>query len=222
MRLKTLLENKSVERVIWYRDSSLKFKVIKDALVFSGANTFREFNAFSDFRFESNKRSRAYQGSRQLLYHPTFTSLTSNSELDGVEGHFRYLYSLVVEWQNNGLLSAVMALNAPKPCFHIEDYDSKYFDDLFNGPDGKHYTQESARDVPCLEEMIYPSGYFIHVASEPWLLDELWQEHFGKNWIPFALEDRIAKFPEAAKFFSERYPQVVPEEAWALLGGKPA
>jgi molecular chaperone HtpG len=222
LRLKTLLDNKNVERVLWYSDSSLRFKLLKNAIVFSGANTFRQFNAFSDFWFKSDRRSRAYQGSRQLLYHPTFIDLNQGSELDWVDGHSRHLPALVIESQNSGLLSATTVPGAPKSCFRIENYDSSHTDGIIDGPNGEYYTQESARNVPCLEEVIYPPGYFIHVASKPWLLDELWQEHFGKNWIPFALEDRIAKFPKAAQFFKERYPQVVPDEAWALLGGKPA
>ena len=72
-----------------------------------------------------------------------------------------------------------------------------------------------------LEEYFYAPNTYITATSKPWLIDDLWQEHFGKDWIPFALEDRIAKFPKAAQFFKERYPQVVPDEAWALLGGKP-
>ncbi|UOQ97255.1 ATP-binding protein [Hymenobacter sp. 5317J-9] len=71
-------------------------------------------------------------------------------------------------------------------------------------------------------EHFFPEESYFKAISKPWLLDELWQEHFGKSWIPFALEDRIAKFPQAAQFLKERYPQVVPDEAWALLGGKPA
>ncbi len=73
----------------------------------------------------------------------------------------------------------------------------------------------------ALEESFYEAGSYLS-SSPPWLLDELWLEHFGREWIPFDLKERIAKFPKAAKFFAERYPQVVPDEAWALLGGKPA
>ncbi len=67
-----------------------------------------------------------------------------------------------------------------------------------------------------LEEKQLPRDTEIVANSIPWLLDELWLEYFGKNWIPFDLKERTAKF------FAERYPQVVPDEAWALLGGKPA
>ena len=79
-----------------------------------------------------------------------------------------------------------------------------------------------AKEDPAIEEYFYPADSFVKVTSAPWLLDELWEEHFGKDWIPFALEDRIKKFRKAADFFKERYPQVVPDEAWDLLGGKPA
>lgn len=81
---------------------------------------------------------------------------------------------------------------------------------------------DEERRIRFFEEYFFPENSFIKSVSEPWLLDELWQEHFGKDWIPFALEDRIAKFPKAAQFFKERYPQVVPDEAWDVLGGKPA
>ncbi len=73
-----------------------------------------------------------------------------------------------------------------------------------------------------LQEHFFPDNSFFKSKSKPWLLDELWLEYFGKNWIPYDLKERIAKFPDTAKFFAERYPQVVPDEAWALLGGKPA
>lgn len=75
---------------------------------------------------------------------------------------------------------------------------------------------------PLLKETFYPSDTLVKVTSAPWLLDELWLEYFGREWIPFDLKERLAKFPKAAQFFKERYPQVVPDEAWALLGGKPA
>jgi molecular chaperone HtpG len=74
---------------------------------------------------------------------------------------------------------------------------------------------------PLLKETFYPSDTLIKVTSTPWLLDELWLEYFGREWIPYDLKERIDKFPQAARFFAERYPQVVPNEAWALLGGKP-
>jgi hypothetical protein len=71
-------------------------------------------------------------------------------------------------------------------------------------------------------EAFFPEDSYLKAVSKPWLLDELWLEYFGKNWIPFDLKERIARFSETAKFFAERYPQVVPDEAWALLGGKSA
>jgi hypothetical protein len=73
-----------------------------------------------------------------------------------------------------------------------------------------------------LVENFFPENSILKSESKPWLLDDLWLEHFGREWIPFDLKDRIAKFPKAAQFFKERYPQVVPDEAWALLGGKPS
>ena len=73
-----------------------------------------------------------------------------------------------------------------------------------------------------LTEHFFPEDSYLRALSPPWLLDELWLEHFGREWIPFDLKERIAKFPKAAQFFKEHYPQVVPDEAWALLGGKPA
>jgi len=86
----------------------------------------------------------------------------------------------------------------------------------FNGPDILR------QQYLAFEEKFYPVGSYLKAKSGPWLLDELWLKYFGKNWMPFDLKERIAKFPEAAQFFKERYPQVVPDEAWALLGGKPA
>jgi len=90
------------------------------------------------------------------------------------------------------------------------------FSSGFNGPSALR------QQYLAFEEKFYPEGSYFESSSKPWLLDELWQEHFGREWIPFDLKERLAKFPETTKFFAERYPQVVPEEAWALLGGKPA
>jgi hypothetical protein len=94
----------------------------------------------------------------------------------------------------------------------------KYPELVFN----KHVYNPAFISGDVVHEYFFAPRSVIRAVSKPWLLDELWQEYFGKNWIPFDLKERINKFPDTAKFFAERYPQVVPDEAWALLGGKPA
>jgi hypothetical protein len=117
---------------------------------------------------------------------------------------------LILEEQNKGWLVAKEA-GCPDKEFHITSW-----------PDNDEISLYwRNRPIPYITECFFPEGSYIKAKSKPWLLDDLWQEYFGKNWIPFALEDRIKKFPQAAKFFAERYPQVVPDEAWVLLGGKP-
>ena len=147
---------------------------------------------------------------RRVIYRHEFSDRKAHDILETVY-HGSYERALKVENQEGGWLT-VATKDCPPKRFVIVD--------KLKGLD-----ENGARrliDGIYLEEQFYAQGTYLHADSKPWLLDELWQEHFGKNWIPFALEDRIAKFPTAAKFFAERYPQVVPDEAWALLGGKPA
>ncbi|HEX8328783.1 MAG TPA: hypothetical protein VF629_14680 [Hymenobacter sp.] len=97
--------------------------------------------------------------------------------------------------------------------------------EILNWPT-KKYTTLISRDEEYveykeglyLEEQFFPDGCYIKVGSKPWLLDDIWQEFFGDGWIPFAMEERLTRYPEAAKFFRERYPQVVPESVWQILG----
>ncbi|MDO7846556.1 ATP-binding protein [Hymenobacter sp. M29] len=221
LQLQTLLHGQPIEYALYYSSSAIKFSLSKDAFVFSSKIRWFGSGVCAKFDFIPTKNTRNYPAKRQFLYHSDFVKIDVGSEMLWKEGHFRGLPHLFVEWQKAGLLLATDSPHRLRTAVVVNNYDTDELDERSKREEHP-YDQDSAREMPLLEEEVYPAGYIINVTSKPWLLDELWQEHFGKNWIPFALEDRIAKFPKAAQFFKERYPQVVPDEAWALLGGKPA
>jgi molecular chaperone HtpG len=214
IRLTSLFDAYAIEHVLLLQPG---LKIVSDSpqsLVLrlsssAGDNSFdTPFSDFTPQKAIQTKIKGNYQF-RIVVYKHEYASSKAPKTLEIQHGYDRV--QLTVEDQEGGWL--VMATSGcPNKRFSIiekvrgEDEDGGRL----------------VRDMNYLEERFYPSGTYLKASGKPWLLDELWQEHLGKNWIPFALEDRIAKFPKAAQFFKERYPQVVPDEAWALLGGKPA
>ncbi|MGI4744252.1 MAG: HD domain-containing protein [Janthinobacterium lividum] len=163
-----------------------------DYLIFSSSINHSSQMIFGTISISSN-----HIGRRQISYHerPTYSvgSQGPSSEEFIVESH-----------KDDWLIE--ISKKCPATAFEVINFPEEVV---------KSYNRL------LLEERFYSDDTYVRVHSNPWFIDKLWQKYFGKNWIPFALRDRIAKFSEAAKFFKERYPQVVPDEAWALLGGKP-
>lgn len=46
-------------------------------------------------------------------------------------------------------------------------------------------------------EMFFPNE--TRINATPWLVDDLWHDLFGSEWLPYNFEERLTKFPQAAK-----------------------
>ena len=215
MQCDTLLDKFSMNFAIDYPESDLRFNLINSKGLVYGNKTgwknrslirFRERTSESRYRvYPEHTRIVQYYEEFENMKAPSFLKMNDDIQYDDIENGEPDYYT--VESQNGPWL-LLSSQNCPAANFMVIQWPAN---------------QEKIKNkLIALEENFYIEETFLEVHSESWLLDELWQEHFGKNWIPFALEDRLAKFPKAANFFKERYPQVVPDEAWALLGDKPA
>ncbi|GAB3637744.1 hypothetical protein GCM10027422_33340 [Hymenobacter arcticus] len=147
---------------------------------------------------------------RQVIYKDEFAQKKAPAQFE-IHNRGRDKFILLLEEQEEGWLT-IATQGCPPKQFTVFD--------KVRGVDENGARR--VRDEIYLEEHFYSEGTYIKAMGTQWLLDELWLEYFGREWIPFDLKERLAKFPKAAQFFKERYPQVVPDEAWALLGGKPA
>ena len=204
-----LLGNFNVSHIVSYNRADAEINILqKTALVIGGSLGRRDsFAGLYVTKDTKNSRREPKSYSRRIRCYVALEG--KDVPLLIAEQQYKTEVNLQVEKQNGPWL-LLSSEECPVSGFELLKWPIATKHDLSNG-----YQQGA------LEEYFYPEGSYLTSSNPPWLLDELWQEHFGKDWIPFALEDRIAKFPEAAKFFKERYPQVVPDEAWALLGGKP-
>jgi molecular chaperone HtpG len=214
IRCATLLDNLVVRRIVQYLNPSLKIKLIShDVLVFGGGLNLSFYDSRVNFRILNNNvryYNEAKYEVRRLVYREGYARKKASSLVKANPNIQKDEEKSKVEGQNGPWL-LLSSDKCPASGFTIEEWPKLE----------KSVGVERHEEELAISERFYPEGTYIKASSEPWLLDELWLKYFGKNWIPFDLKERIAKFPETAEFFAERYPQVVPDEAWALLGGKP-
>jgi hypothetical protein len=217
IRLNTLLNGLPVRHTINYQKEGFELNILTDdCFVFTTDrpwNSVRNKDHFVDLIVSEGLHSgkKVTSISRLVVHYNTYRDKRAPRGKLSTED-YGPKKNMILEQQKKGWLVASEP-NCPPKEFAIINWPK------VKAPSSIYELNSKQR---YFSEHFFPEGSYFQAISKPWLLDELWQEHFGKDWIPFALEDRIAKFPEAAKFFKERYPQVVPEEAWALLGGKPA
>ena len=218
IRLASLLSNHPVSHLVVHPKTEIRIRVNTEAA--SGTLLFADLlDANDDVRMEMSVRSN--KGAKQpttnvmqIIYNQDFEE-NSISEVDEINsgGTTKRKHELQVIKQDGPWVTAASKKN------HVSKVE------VLNWPN-KKYTSSFFRDEEYieyeeglyLEEQFFPDGCYIKVNSKPWLLDDIWQEFFGTGWIPFVMEERLSKYPEAAKFFREKYPQVVPEAVWQVLG----
>ena len=205
-----LLDNFDVSYVLFYDRKDAEIDILQNNILVVGNALGRRYSFAGLYVTKNTRNSRREPKyySRRIRCHPDFEDKDVPSFV--ADNQYQKEIVLSVEKQKGPWL-LLSSEECPVSNFELLKWPSATNLDLSGVP------QNGA-----LEERFYPEGSYLTSSKAPWLLDELWEEHFGKDWIPFALEDRIKKFRKAADFFAERYPQVVPDEAWALLGGKPA
>lgn len=218
LSLATLLDGLPVNHVINYVRTGLNLEAVSDDAIVFGTHRSWNKNTYESRCVELSivdalgVDTKISSTSRVVFYHDGYQSKSfprGELKIDSFYSHNKSKFKL--EQQRKGWLIA------SQPSCPTKGFVMHQWPEL-------NLSSEYMRNTKLVffYEHFFPENSYFKATSKPWLLDELWQEHFGKNWIPFALEDRIAKFSEAAQVFKERYPQVVPDEAWALLGGKPA
>jgi hypothetical protein len=211
---RTLLERQNMKHMIIRSTAELEITlnsqdllIICDKLIWPERDSLVSLKITNDL--DNKVFSRQFE-SRYIAYRGSYAKKKAPAFLKKVNSATKEVSAKIIVEAQAGPWLLLASEGCPPSSFKIKTWPNAI------------QKQKRGKEEKIFEERFYPEGARFNILSESWLLDDLWQEHFGKNWIPFALEDRIAKFPEAAQFFKERYPQVVPEEAWALLGGKPA
>jgi molecular chaperone HtpG len=234
LTLSVLLNQRPIRHLLIQSKIGLEIKLLsKDFLLFVGnwmGKNQRFFAELAVLPEAKNDLAREFE-IRQILYDGRFSSVNIPSVVPS-ETHNLGLKSIrlntesyednwITASSNSCPKSEILVQKFPKTPLEGINYLHTASKRTPNSTSSINASSLFRQQYLAFEERFYPEGSYLKATSKPWLLDELWLEHFGREWIPFDLKERIAKFPKAAQFFKERYPQVVPDEVWALIGGKP-
>ena len=218
IRLASLLSNHPISHLIVHPRTEVHIRVnaehTSETLVFTDLLDTR-----NDIRMAMSVRSRKAgkqptTNVMQVIYNQDFED-GSISEVDEINsgGTTKRKHELQVINQDGPWVTAASKKSHVSKVEILNWPTKKYTSSIFRDEEYIEYDEGL-----YLEEQFFPDGCYIKVTSEPWLLDDIWQEFFGNGWLPFAMEERLSRYPEAAKFFRTKYPQVVPEAVWQVLG----
>lgn len=209
--ISTLLTPFHIQHVILYNNKLIEFDINKSTVVLS--NKYRGLHhGLNDILF-LKKHSDSPVHTRKIIYHSDFKSIkgdTLNLKLDG-----KNPTKIKFEDKNSGVLSICSDKYCPESTIQVttcERDDLDLLDEQYHSVSSKEFAYER----PLIEEVFCPDGCYIKTDPE-WLIDKLWIELFGIEWIPFEIEKRISRFPKAAELLYRNYPQVVSVDDKGLI-----
>ena len=215
IRLACLLDNYPVNHLIIQTSPEFITSINTDSscetLVFAGLlDNDSDIRMTMSIRSKDGKKRPAVKV-RQVIYNSDYEAeqVQTVDAVDSGDSNTKNKKKLQVIAQDGPWVTAETK-KCPKSKVEILSWPAKKYSSLWDAY--KEYDEGL-----YLEEQFLADGCHLKVSSAPWLLDEIWVKYFGPNWLPFDIKDRLVMYPEAARFFSKQYPQVVPEETWKIL-----
>ena len=180
LRLATLLHNLSIRHAIFARSPLVVTKIkSQDSFIFAGDFERLSYHrSFGSFEFQLNGKVIGPAGERRVEYFEPGPGSKKPRPPKALPAGF------AVE-RRDDQWRIVASSKCPSPEFQVQEWPVTGTSSYWGGW------------RTSLTEVFLQPG--VKISLERWILDDIWEDLFASEWLPYRFEDRLAKFPSAVK-----------------------